>query len=243
MKTIVDPSPLYYNGDLISTYLALPHLRLFVPFSSVNESLAAFDLSGQGRTLSNTGSAGIYIYNNLVPYADLNGTTQYFSRADEAGLRITGGLTMGLWANHDVINQTSSYIIASKYGAAGQRGYLLMTGNGSSSMARAVISGDGTAVVEANSGADLVTAAKWNFFVLRFNPSTEIALFWDGKKYTNTTSIPAAIFASNSAFILGTYGLILSLFDGRISCPFVCAAVLPDDAVTWVYERTRKHFA
>jgi hypothetical protein len=83
-------------GNAISYYLGLPGLRAFWPMSSVNETGNVYDLSGQGRTLTNNNAATFGVY-GLQSYATFNGVNQYLSRADEAGLDITGELTMGCW--------------------------------------------------------------------------------------------------------------------------------------------------
>ena len=243
MKTLLDPSPLYYNGDLISTYLALPELRLFVPFSSIGESGNAVDFSGQGRTLTNNGSAPRGIYNNLVPYADLNGSSQYFSRADEAGLDITGALTFGGWFWFDVLSASSYYFMMAKWGTAvGSYSYLLMNGSGSTNITRGLISSNGTALSEVNTGTVTPVINTWNLITLTYVPSTSLTLRINNVSYANTTSIPANIYNSTSQLEIGRQPGGSNYLDGRAAGVFLCAAALPDDGHTWLYERTRKFF-
>jgi len=75
----------YSMGDVIGTVLGFPGLRGFWPFSSVNESGHVLDLSGQTRTLTNNNAAAFGVENQIVPYAILNGSTQYFNRAGWLG--------------------------------------------------------------------------------------------------------------------------------------------------------------
>lgn len=82
-------------GMYLSEFLTLPGLRGFWPMSSMNENGGAMDLSAQGRTLAATGTPGYAVYNNqLLAYSDYDGATQFHSRASEAGLNLTGELTL-----------------------------------------------------------------------------------------------------------------------------------------------------
>src|SRR4030042_5924133 len=86
-----------------SIHLQLSGLRGYWPMSSVNENGNSYDLSGQGRVLTNNNTVPFGIY-DLLPYADFTpGSSEYFSRPDEAGLVISGALTIGCWAWLDTL--------------------------------------------------------------------------------------------------------------------------------------------
>jgi hypothetical protein len=238
------------SSDLISPFLDLPGLVGFWPMSSVQGSTGnAYDLSGQGRTLTYNGNPTYNIYNNLVPYIDLDGTGDFLSRADEAGLDISGtetiyasgvrGLTMGgyFWA---VAAGAAQGLISKWNGAGNQRSYLVdIQGDGSAAV---FVSVDGSAITSASSGAASVSAAAFHFVVGRFTPSSELAIFLDGVKTTNTTSIPASIHSGTSALQVGAFNAGMSLLTGRASHCFLCANALPDATVGSLFQRTRGAF-
>jgi hypothetical protein len=227
----------YTMGDLIGSILGFPELRGFWPMSSVNESGNVMDISGQARTLTNNNAAPRAVHNNLIPYVSFNGTTQYLSRADEAGLDITGALTIGGWVYY---NAVAAGAMITKYNTtSSQRGYSL--GTLASGVPQLTISSDGAAVTVVNSGSVSITAATWCFFTGRFTPSSELALFFGKEKYTNTTSIPAAIFNSSAALLLGGINGRASL-AGRAALCFLCAAALPDAQINYFFHMSRTLF-
>ncbi|RMG94048.1 MAG: hypothetical protein D6706_14430, partial [Chloroflexi bacterium] len=89
-------NPAHAWADAISMYLSLPHLRGFWPMTSINENGDVYDLSGQGRTLTNNGSVA-FGTDGLVSYVNLATSGEYLSRPHEPGIDITGGLTAGCW--------------------------------------------------------------------------------------------------------------------------------------------------
>jgi len=228
-----------HTGNLLAPYLALPELRLFVPFSSINESGNALDLSGQGRTLTNNSASPRSVHNNLVPYADLDGSTDYFSRADEAGLSITGAETMGLWFRPDNSGETD--VLVGKSGAAGQRGIQLVATT--TDKFNFQVSSDGTATTAITSDVSK-TVGSWHMVVCRYTPSTENAIFVNGVWKTSTASIPASQFDNTTALAIGAApGGGSNFTDGGFALFFVCAAALTDQAVSFLYNSTRGFMA
>lgn len=228
----------YTMGDVLGTLQMFPELRGLWPFSSINESGNALDISGQARTLTNTGTTTRAVLNNIVPYIVLNGSTQYFSRADEAGLDITGAMTFGIWNYFNAV--AAQQICMSKYTAAGnQRAYKIE--NLAGGQPNFNITTDGSTLVAATGTAGDISAATWGFMCGRFTPSTEMALFYNTLKYTNTTGIPATIFNSSAAFMIGGVNGAASQ-AGRASLGFLCAAAVPDSLITRFYEVSRGFF-
>lgn len=225
-------------GDVIGTLQMFPELRGLWPFSSVDESGNLRDISGQGRTLTNNGTTPRALLNNIVPYATHNGTTQYFSRADEAGLDITGAMTFGVWCSFTAT--AAQQAAASKYTAiTNNRAYRLnCEAGGAPSMN---ISADGIALVSATGTAGDITAGAMGLLIGRFTPSTEIAVFYNKLKYTTTVGVPAAIFNSNAAFIIAGTNARASL-AGRTSLGFLCAAAVPDSLLARFFEVSRGFF-
>lgn len=227
-------------GAVAGAHLLLPGLRAFWPFSSIDENADVRDLSAQGRTIADTGGPSYAIYNERIIYVDLNGTTQWMERASEAALNITSNLTLGGWFWLDTI--PSNVALISKLGAAGNYAYELFhqSGNGFGFQA----SSNGTALASVTVGAP-TTAGAWRHVVARYTPSTELALFVDGTKYTNTTSIPASLYGSSTAnFLIGARGDAAARIplDGRACMCFLCAAALPDSLIQGLNRATKLFF-
>lgn len=228
--------PNFSVANALSTMLLLPELRGLWPFSSINESGNALDISGQGRTLNNNGTSPRGV-SGLIPFVSGNGSSQYFSRADEAGLDITGSLTFGGWFTSNVF--MSSQVLLSKYGSAGQisfQGYV----NTSQNIVFNV-STDGTALVGFSTTGSSFITSRWNSVIFRFTPSTELAIFINGVKFTLAAGIPASIFNSTADFrimanMAGFY------FNGWCSLCFLCASALSDTIIKNVFEQSRAAF-
>src|SRR5690606_17145480 len=117
-------------------------------FSSTDNSGAVYDLSGQGRILTNA-NVGVGVLANGLPYGNFNGTTAQLTRADEAGLDITGALTFGGWF---YLNDLNTRAIMSKAAAAPNFGFQMAVITGTNKL-RAQVSGNGTAITEFDSTA------------------------------------------------------------------------------------------
>jgi hypothetical protein len=231
--------------DFISPYLGLPGLVGFWPMSSVQRSTGnVYDLSGQGRTLTYNGNPTFNIYNNIIPYIDLDGTGDYLGRADETDLDILGteswaavpGLTMGGWFYY---TQDATYeALITKSGGAGQRGYYIR--KDIDNTVTMYMSSDGTTIY--NSGGSSTTLSDWNFVVGRFVPSTSIDIWNNNTKTSNTTSIPASQFNSSAPFQISGYNGTTQLLTGRASLCFLCANALPDALISSLFAQTRGLF-
>lgn len=224
-------------GAAVSEFLTLPELRGFWPFSSVNESGNAADLAAQGRTLTNNGSITRSVLSCGLPYSNLSGSN-YWSRADEAGMDITGSLSLAGWFRPTSLAAQRDCI--SKWNGTGnQRSYalsILSTG----AMQVAVSSDGAAAIVKAGTAGDMVINT-WYFLGLRYTPSTELAGFTDLTKYTNTTSIPASTFNSTAAFIIGGLNAGGSMVGSGALCA-VGAAAWSDAIFNNLYRNTRRFF-
>lgn len=233
---------------LYAEFQGLPGLRgLWYP-NSVDNTGALYDQSGQGRTLTYNGNPTLGIHNSFIPYWDEDGTGDWHSRADEAGLDILGtettivaasrGLTMGGWFWFDVADANAT-LMGKSQATGNQRSYLM--GLDASSFPIFGVSSLGTAFTLVTGGAAPATGA-WQFWVGRFDPSDELALWVNGTKIVNTTSIPAAIFGSSAAFgVAGRDGGAF-LLNGRHALTFVCAARLTDGQIEHLFNRTRTFF-
>jgi hypothetical protein len=211
--------------------------------SSYDEAGDAYDLSGQGRTLAYNGNPkyGTGYYAGLAPYIILDGTGDYLSRTDEAGLDITGtetcvqypGLTMGGWYRFDNIARAEGGI--AKWITANNNSYALYK-----SVANAldfIVTTDGSTQKFATS---TVVAYKdiWLWWVGRFRPSTELAVWVNLTKTVNVAAIPASIYSGTSPLTIGTGPDM----DGEVSLQFLCASALSDTIIKALFQQTRGLF-
>lgn len=224
-----------------NVHLQLPQLRGYWPMSSVDEIGDPYDLSGQGRVLNNNNAVPFGVY-NLLPYADLTpGSTHYFSRPDEAGLDITGALTLGCWCWLDTIAPANNMTLLSKYTTTGnQRAFILYYDIGTSRF-RFIISTDGINNVVVTS--TVVPAVNtWYKVVGRFTPSNLLSIYVDDVVTNNAVGIPATIFNSSANFLAGSYNAGLFLLDGRLSQLCLAADDHDDAVILSSFERTRANF-
>jgi hypothetical protein len=226
-----------------SQFLALPGLRGFWPMSSIDESGNTYDLSNQGRTLTYNGNP-TYNYAGLAPYIDFDGTGDFLSRADEAGLDITGtetyvasavrGLTLGGWFQANQAGATDGLLSKWDTGA-NQRSYLVV--HNATNNLEFNISTAGTAVSATAISTGTMSVNAWFFSVARFVPSTSVAVYLNNVKTSSATAI-ASIFSSSASINIGAVNAA-NLLTGRASLCFLCAAALSDAIIGQLYQQSR----
>lgn len=209
------------------------------PCSSVEEGGNLVDMAGQGRILTNNNAATFGLA-GLASYAALNGTTQYFSRADELGLDITGGLALGGWFYFETgsLGANTQGLISKWYETGNQRAYRLY--KDTSDKIVFSVSGDGTAVVSATSTATLTESA-WHWCAGYFTPSTAMGVVVNKAWDRNTTSIPASIFNSSENFVVGRTNRA-NYLKGRFALPWIAADDNNEAILGVLYEQTRAMF-
>jgi len=224
-----------------SAMLMLPNLRAGWTFASSDENGHVYDISGQGRIITNHNVVPFYKL-ALCNYADFTpASSHYFSRVDEAGLDILNGFTILSWVWFDVLGV--AYAIGGKWLSAGnQRSYLLYKGVGNN--IEFYISSLGTAASTISViSASTITTSKPHFVAGRFNPSTELAVFLDNEKTISVAGIPAAIFNSTAEYDVGAYeNGTVAFIDGRITLMALCATELTDAQIFSFYHWTRPLF-
>lgn len=247
---VENDNPSYALGQAVSSILALPALRAFWPMSSVDFAAAsrARDIAGSGYHLSDNNTV-LFGYDQLAPYAEFDGVNQYLDRADGGAANwadIIGteayvvaaqrGLTLGGWFYFDGAAAGTTYLMA-KHGGVGQRSYYIR--RIASGVVQFIISVDGTAETTVSSGA-AINVASWVFFVARFDPGAELALFTNNDKQTQLVAVPASISDSTATFQIGARAGAANPMDGRASLCWLCAAALSDSQASALYHNTRK---
>lgn len=233
--------------EVVAGFQALPGLVGFWPMSSVQRSTGnVYDLSGQGRTLTYSGNP-TFNYTGLVPYASLDGTGDYFTRADETDIDILGtetiynssvrGLTLGGWFYFNSLG--SRRILISKSNDTTNSSYWLElnSGNGVS-----FYIGNGVSFYNANS-ANVIAVNTWYHICGVYIPSTSVSVFLNGVKVTYSTSIPSTLLNSTFPFNIGTYNNTgLLPLSGRASLCFLSANALSNSIINGLYQRSRLLF-
>lgn len=231
----------------VSAFSNLPGLRGLWTMADYDTSGNAEDQTNYDLLLTNHGV--VFNYDGLVPYGDLDGVGDFFDRADEAALSITGseshidasvrGLTCGIWC-YSTDDATEQCLI-SKWTNSGQYSYLLeLRGDVAGDYARLYISDDGTNSDSVISSVGYTTS-KWHFIVGRFcdaDTGEELSIWVNGVKTTDTTA-RASIFDGTDDFAIGADGGGNTPLTGRVSIAFLCASALPDDMIGALFQQSR----
>jgi len=227
------PTRIYTSGDFLGTLMSIPDLRGLWG-GSFNESGNLYDYSGQGRTLTNNGTTPRLALDTCVPYASLNGSTRFFSRADEAGLDLTGSFTIGGWF---YASTAATAVCMAKAGNAPTISYQIAFIAPAAQNFQFIVSSNGTAVT-AVSGTEQYVVGRWYFLMMRYDASTSLTAFINGNYYTNVTSIPASVFNSASSFRIGANDAG-NYLNGRSSIVFAYARILSDTMMNNLFTISR----
>jgi hypothetical protein len=162
-------------------------------------------------------------------------SSNYLSRADEAGLSITGNLTVGGWFYFDAESTGQETGLISKwYETGNERAYVLYK-NASNELVFSV-SDDGSVVFSITDGGFNYVESQWFYVIGRFTVSAELALFVNGMWYKTTA--PASIFDCSEDFEIGRYNRT-NYLDGRVSQAFICAYSVPDTFICAMYSHAK----
>jgi hypothetical protein len=244
--------PFFDKGPetLAARLLDLPMLR-GAWAGSVDSGGDWYDISGHGHHLTYNGNP-TFNYDGLIGYWDYDGTGDYHSRLDEADLDITGletyvaaaarGLTMGGYFYIDAFPAALNYdYLIGKWGA-GNETYLLCIYNGPPAFVLFIVRNTALGI-NVSVATTLVTTGQWYSFIGRYIPSTEIALFVNGIKYTNLVNVPVSLPNTAANFVIGADSAGTgNLFDGRASHCFLCAAALSDAQINVLYQMSKRLF-
>lgn len=218
----------------ISSRLFLPKTRGFWPISLTNENDDLLDASGNNQTAVNTSAVPLALY-GVTPYAQLTGS-DYFSVASAAPNKITGALTLVCFARFNDLSVENGLI--SKWGAAGNRSY------------RLYVTSTGLITFEVSSNGTLITAVDsdlepdeetWYSIIGQYDPGESLTLWVNRTVNQNVAAIPASIFDSTAALLLGnTNGSIL---DGDLALPSLHAAPINSGIQMLVLDYNRPLFS
>lgn len=210
----------YGLNSALSMGLMLPCLRAMWSFSSWDEYTDVYDLSGQGRVLTNNNAVVLTGTHGVVPYADFTrASSQSMSRDDEIGLSITDNLDLMLWCWFDAASTGNETGLISKWLDTGnKRSYALIKTAGN--VFRFQVSDDGTNVFSVDSTVTYA-ASQWFFISGQYVPSTSLRIFVNGTWDSDVTGIPAALYNNDQPLYLGSHNGG-SYLDGRITLAEIC---------------------
>jgi hypothetical protein len=234
-------------GNTVSAFLSLSALRGLWTLGSVDESGNAYDLSGQGRTLSYFGNP-LYDYYGLAPFIELDGAGDYLARGDEAGLDIIGtesyianpGLSLGGWFYFDSIANREGLMTKAGATAALTAYSLEHRGDLAGSPVRFTAISGATGYNATSSAATSIDT--WYFTVGRFVPGVSVDVYLNGAKDSLVAGVPASLNNVAAQFQIGARGAT-GLLDGRASLCFLCASALSDGVIRALYHTSRALFS
>lgn len=243
-------NPAHAWGDVISLYKMLPGLVGFWPCNTLGSSSSnttnLTDCSGKGLHLTRNG-APVISYDNVAPFVNLDGASDYFSHADASAFDILGteshvesgdrGLTMGAWVRYGSLSGTQA--IMAKW--ASPVSYLL--DKNASNYPRFGISSNGSSfTLLTHAPSTALAIDTWYFIVARLIPSSEMKVFLDKDSSLSTSSIPSSIYNSSSIFAIGSTTGGGVYHNGDISLAFLCKMALDDYWIETLYDFTAPLF-
>ena len=233
-------------GNLVSMARMLPQLRCAWVMSSLDENGLLYDISGQGRSLTPAGGAASPTYGNygVIPYADFAlGSSQYLSRADEAGLDITGSLTVISWVRFDALSTGANTGLISKWYAAGgatQASYRLS--KTVTDQLQFSITTDGSTVVSINDAAANYAAATWFYLVGRYSVVQKLLeICVNNTWYQLAVGVPASIHIGTEPLRVASSNRG-NYLDGQMAFGAICADSVSNTICRAFYEHTRGAF-
>ena len=231
-------------GDIVSWSTAVgmalnfPGVVEVWQFGNYDKSSGQVYGLAQGRHLTRVNGVN-FGWSGLIPFADLNGTNHYFSRADEAQLDMVsatstqGIMTFGWF--HIQRLATSEILISKASGATTNFNYYLHKASNDRIYANIW---DGTTQHAAESSTTITTG--WHHLGMIWN-SSKIGVWLDGKETSITTSIPVASNNSTAAFVVGAFDGGSSPFDGLV--PFIFLGQRTAETfMSTFYQMTRAQF-
>lgn len=210
----------------------------------------AFDLSGNGATLTNNNSCG-FGGSQLAPFVGFNGANQHLSIAD-AGAGGWGdilgnetyidnsrrGLTVGGWFLIDTVDATNQFLIGKGNNTVANTAYLITLPAGTTAPQFAVSNG---VAFNAMTSATAIGTGVWGCVVARYTAATQTCDLWtNGNQDTDAVGVPAAPLVDNVLnFQIGARPAPDRYLDGAASLCFLCAMSVRDAHAFSFFHQTR----
>lgn len=225
----------------VASYLALPSLRAFWPFTSIDESDVIKDLSAQGRDLTqnstSVGSGGLGGHVPVISFGTAG--SRYLSRADETGLNWDGlsSLTVLAWVNAGWTTEDFTYAP------------VVTKGDGNTGIEYGFHVRRNSRRVRVMAGSDSWLApvaleeGQWNFVGAGVHSAGVVRAFVNGSSAQDSIS-PGTLAATTDPFYVGRYddGGSTEYWQGSMALVAVAGTLLSSDAMDGVFEGTRRAF-
>lgn len=238
MRKIVLKGSLFFALILVSAILPLAANAALtdglVSYWTLDDTLG--DSTVTGNTLINNGSTP-FATGKINNAADLNGSSQWLSKADNASLSITGDLSISAWINLDTDPSGNIYSIATKYRPADSNAsFLFSVGEGNHLEMR--ISSDCSAATDKFvSFSPATDGSTWYNVAVVYDASEGAVYFYvDGSQQGDVqTSYPTSICDSAASFFIGAYGNPTQYYNGKIDEVGVWNRVLTSTEIADIY--------
>lgn len=245
----------YARDTIISMYQAIPGLVAFWPMVSDRFTGNIYDLSGQGHTGAYTGNPTFGIENDVINYANFDGTGDRFVVTDASNLQLTGteaqiesafkGWTIGTWVQNTDISYYPFIFGKILYVPAvslDMAWYFAFAGGVTYNYYCSMTS-DGSTQQILYSSKTISSNGEWHFVVFRFNPSTELKIWVDTTTDTQTVGVPASCWPSAGTNVtLGDDQNANTAFTGKMALSFMSMLYLSDDLIESLYNNSRHAF-
>lgn len=210
--------------DFLLPFLRLPAERLCLGFTT-EDGAVAYSEDLNARQLTINGSPTFGTTSQGIPYAVLNGSSDFFSVADATWNSPTGPLTV-FTVHKPASAATTAQAVAAKWQLGGDFSWKI----GVNTQMRADISGDGTTDTARTNTAP---AASWQVTAFQFEPSANLHI-WNSLAGTMlstlSTGIPASLYNSVAPLDIGCIrtsgGAASNLYAGNIALVAISAALL-----------------
>ena len=241
--------------NIVSMMQMAPGKRGVWLMSGFDGTGQCLDISGNGLTLGMAGGVD-YDYLGLVPFVDLDGTSDYLAKGSHAAFDITAtegyvqtsrqgvavtdrqGLTLVAWVHSDVGN-IGAAVVSKWEDNSNNRSYLLNVGVAGDYNFNISSLGTAATTVTVATGVAL-TQDTWTFLCGTFRPGSSIDLWVNDTRYTQATAL-AAIFASTVNFYVGRRdtGAATVDWDGYISIVGLYAMQWSEPLIKAFYNHSR----
>lgn len=207
----------------------LPDIKSYWPEEDSTDLIGPNDLTDVGTVTYSTGK------NNNAAYLD-TGDYQRITDGAQVGLEPAGSFSLSIWVYIVSFGADAFHSLITKANfVASQASYQLLIVKSSGAI-NFGISDDGSTVTALVTSGTIATGS-WHHVFARFTASTEIAVFINGSKETNVTSIPAAAFGGTAEFQIGKRDDSNNPYrmNGRIDEPMFIDAAVDDAGVAALY--------
>lgn len=224
--------------DFLLPFLRLPALRICVGMTTEDGATVYSEDLG-ARQLTIAGAPTFGSTDRGIPFIWLNGSTDYLSVAD-ASWNSPSGMITAFCVHKPDDTATASQAMISKWKTGGNTSWIVRK----TTAIRFEVSNDGSTSFAITNTAP---AASWQLTVGQFEPSTAVRV-WNSLAgtplATNSTSIPASMFNSSGALMIGAFPNSLDVasnfYDGQIAVAGFCAAKVDATYITSLIDHCRK---